>query len=135
MCPTAWQKAFGLCCQCACFKPDQEKLIFGDHACLCCLSKGQFPFGGDTPEPICAVYGLQCAQKDKVPVFGACTQPYTPGVCNPIMEKLAQNKTVEVSGGAPPTEQIERSADPDGSPRRSMGRLDEGCHGTRTSVS
>jgi hypothetical protein len=102
------------CCQCACLNPDQEKLILMDHGCLCCLTKGQFPFGGDAPEPICAVYGLQCAQKDKVPVFGACTQPYTPGVCNPIMEKLGKNKTVEVKpgasegGGAPPTEQIER---------------------------
>merc|ERR1712146_432337 len=78
------------CCVQGLLKPDPTNLIKCGMDCLCLGMKGQFPFGGDVPGPICAVYGAQCAQKDGKPIFGCCNPPYEEGAL----------KSLQVSPGA-----------------------------------
>merc|ERR1712178_116855 len=52
------------CCTQSLFAPDKTNLVQCGHECLCFELRGQFPFGGDTPAPICAAYGAQCAMQD-----------------------------------------------------------------------
>ena len=67
------------CCVQACMKPDMADLIKCGFDCLCVSAKGNFPFADPVPEPICALYGAQCAQKDGKPIFGCCNPPYEDG--------------------------------------------------------
>ena len=67
------------CCVQSLFKPEPDNLVKCGWDCLCLDLKGQFPFGEDMPGPICAVYGLQCSQKDGKTLVGCCNPPYEDG--------------------------------------------------------
>jgi len=90
------------CCTQSCFKPEPDNLIKFAWDCLCLDLKGQFPFGGDAPAPICAIYGAQCAQKDGEMVFACCNPAYTPGAFQ-FLEEMKQ-----VKAGGPTTEEMAR---------------------------
>jgi len=91
------------CCVQSLFKPEPTNLVAFGWDCLCIELKGQFPFGGDTPEPICAVYGAQCALKDGKPVFACCNPPYEPGAFQWVKE-IQQTKV----GSPPAAEEMAR---------------------------
>ena len=89
------------CCVCSLFMPDATDLIKCAYGFLCFNVKGQFPFGGDTPAPICSIYGAQCSFKDGF-AFGCCTPAYEAGFCTSINppEKMENEAPTPITMGS-----------------------------------